>query len=48
MIIFIDKKETLQIMVTNKQQSHNSRMPVESNEKLTWLIINFKAASTCN
>ena len=30
MIIFIHKKDTLQIMATNKQQSPNSRMPVES------------------
>ena len=30
MIIFIHKKDTLQIMVTNIQQSPNLRMPVES------------------
>ena len=37
MIIFIHKKDTLQIMVTNKQQSPNLRMPVESYKKLIWL-----------
>ena len=30
MIIFIHKKETLQIMSTNKQQSPNLRIPVEN------------------
>ena len=40
MIIFIRKKDTLQIMATNKQQSPNLRMPVESCKKLIWLIIN--------
>ena len=30
MIIFIHEKDTLQIMVTNKQHSPNLRMPVES------------------
>ena len=29
MIIFIHKKDTLQIMSKNKQQSRNLRMPVE-------------------
>ena len=29
MIIFINKKDTLQIMAKNKQQSPNLRMPVE-------------------
>ena len=43
MIIFIHKKNTLQIMVTNKQQSPNFRIPVESCKKLIWLIINLKA-----
>ena len=43
MIIFIHKKDALQIMVTNKQQSPNLRMPVESYKKLIWLIINLKA-----
>ena len=41
MIIFIHKKFTLQIMATNKQQSPNLRMTVESDKKkLIWLIIN--------
>ena len=39
MIIFTYKKETLQIMVTNIQRSHNLRMPVESYKKLIWQII---------
>ena len=43
MIILIYKKDTLQIMVTNKQQSPNSRMPVESLKKIIWLITNLKA-----
>ena len=43
MIIFIHKKDTLQIMVINKQQSPNLRMPVESYKKLIWLIVNLKA-----
>ena len=30
-------------MVTNKQQSPNLRMPVESYKKFIWLIINLKA-----
>ena len=34
MIILIHKKDTLPIMATNKQQSPNLRMPVESNKKL--------------
>ena len=34
MIIFIHKKDTLQIIVTNKQQSPNLRMLVESYTKL--------------
>ena len=34
MIIFIHKKDTLQIMVPNKQQSPNLRVPVESYKKL--------------
>ena len=38
MIIFIYKKDKLQIMVTNKQQRPNLRMPVESYKKLIWLI----------
>ena len=36
-------KDTLQIMVTNIQQSHNLGMLVESYKKLIWLIINLKA-----
>ena len=43
MIIFIHENDTLQIMVTNKQQGPNLRMPVESYKKLIWLIINLKA-----
>ena len=43
MIIFIHKKNILQIMVTNIQHSPNSRMPVESYKKLILLIINLKA-----
>ena len=39
MIIFIHKKDTLRIMVTNKQQSPNLRMPVESYKKLIRLTI---------
>ena len=39
MIIFIHKKDTLQIMVTNKQQSPNLGMPVESSKKNIWLIM---------
>ena len=39
MIICIHKKDTLQIMVTNKQQCPNLRMPVESYKKLIWLVI---------
>ena len=34
MIIFIHKKDTLQITANNKQQSHNLRIPVESYENL--------------
>ena len=34
MIVFIHKKYTLQIMVPNKQQSPNLRMPGESYKKL--------------
>ena len=37
MISFIQKKYTLQIMVTNKQQCPNLRMPVERYKKLIWL-----------
>ena len=33
MIIFIYKKDTLQIISKNKQQSPNLRMPVESYKK---------------
>ena len=33
MIIFIYEKDTLQIMVTSKQQSPNLRMAVESYKK---------------
>ena len=33
MIIFIPKKNTLQIMMTNKRQSLNLRMPMESYKK---------------
>ena len=40
-MIFIHKKDTLRIMVTNKQQNPNLRMPVESYKKLIWLIINY-------
>ena len=40
MIIFIDKKGTLQIMAKNIQQSTNLRMAVESIKKLISLIIN--------
>ena len=36
MIIFIQKKDTLQIMMTDKQQSPYLRMPVESYKKLIW------------
>ena len=36
MIIFIHKKDTLQIMATNRQQSPNLRMPVESYKKPIW------------
>ena len=36
MIIFIHKKDTLQIMAKNKQQMPNSRMPVKSYKKLIW------------
>ena len=43
MIIFIHKKDTLQIMVTNEQKSPNLRMPVESYKNLIWLIITLKA-----
>ena len=43
MIIFIHRKDTLQIMVTNIQHSTNLRMPVESYKKIIWLIINLKA-----
>ena len=43
MIICINKKDTLQVMVTNKQQSPNFRMSVESYKKHIWLIINLKA-----
>ena len=39
-MIFLFIKKTLQIMATNKQQSLNLRMPVESYKKLIWLIIN--------
>ena len=39
----IHEKDTLQIMVANKQQSPNLGMPVESCKKLIWLIINRKA-----
>ena len=42
MIVCIHKKDALQILVTNRQKSPNLRMPVESCEKLIWLIINFK------
>ena len=34
MMIFSHAKDTLQIMATNKQQSPNLRMPVESYQKL--------------
>ena len=40
MIICIHKKDTLQITATNKQQTPNLRMPVESNKKHIYLIIN--------
>ena len=43
MIICIHKKDTLQIMETNKDQTPNLRMPVESYKKHIWLIINLKA-----
>ena len=43
MILCIHKKDILQIMVTNKHQSPNLRIPVESDKKLIWLIINLKA-----
>ena len=33
MIIFIHKKDALQIIGTNKQQSPNIKMPVESYKK---------------
>ena len=36
-------KDTLQIVVTNIQQSPNLGMTVESYKKLIWLIINLKA-----
>ena len=39
MVIFIHKKDTLQIMITSKQQSPNLRMPVESYKK-TYLADN--------
>ena len=37
MIICIHKKDALQIMAKNKQQSINLRMPVESYKILIWL-----------
>ena len=37
MILFIHKKDTLQIVATNKQQSPKLRMPIESYKKLIWL-----------
>ena len=37
MIICIHKKDTLQIIVTNKRQSPNLRMPVESYKKLIYM-----------
>ena len=40
MIICIRKKNSLQIMAKNKQQSPNLRIPVESYKKLIWLITN--------
>ena len=40
MIIFIHKRDALEIMAINKQQSPNLKMPVETYKKLTWLIIN--------
>ena len=40
MIIFIPKKDTLQIMAKNKQYIPNLTMPVESYKKLIWLIMN--------
>ena len=43
MIIFIHKRDTLQIMVTNKQQSPHLRMQVESYKKIIRLIIKLKA-----
>ena len=43
MIIFIHKKDTLQIIMETNKQSPNLRMPVESYKKLIWLIINLKA-----
>ena len=42
-IICIHEKDILQIMVTNKQQSPNLRMSVESYKKLICMIINLKA-----
>ena len=38
MMIFINKKDALQIMVTNKQQTPNLKMPVESYKKLIWQL----------
>ena len=39
MIIFIHKKDTLQIMAKNEQKSPNLRMPIESYKKLIRQII---------
>ena len=39
MIIFIPKKDTLQIMVTNIQYSPNLRMPVKSYKKTTIILV---------
>ena len=41
MIIFIHKKDTLQIVATNKQQSPNLRMPVESYLALLYNVNKF-------
>ena len=42
MIICIHKKDTLQIMAENKQQSLNLRLSVECNKHFIWLIIDYE------
>ena len=45
MIICIHKKDTLQILVDNKQQSPNLGLPVKSYIQLIRLIINKEATT---